>query len=88
MGWCSPSGPKQIDVTACCFAVGASIFSVAAHLSYANVTPQRARMLAHDEYVLDYLRKKYGYNPRRIKSSSPSLSNLASAPASLEVETK
>lgn len=55
MGWCLPSTTKQIAAT------GVALFAAGAHLSYANVGPQRARTLARDEFVMDYLRKKYGY---------------------------
>ncbi|XP_020085180.1 uncharacterized protein LOC109708023 [Ananas comosus] len=60
MGWCSPSTGKQALATLCYFGAGAALFAVGAHLSYAHVAPQRARTLARDAFVRDYLRKKRG----------------------------
>ncbi|URE22439.1 hypothetical protein MUK42_18116 [Musa troglodytarum] len=54
MDWCLSPTPKQIAAT------GVALFAAGSHLSYANVGPQRARTLARDEFVMDFLRKKYG----------------------------
>ena len=59
--WCFPTGPRQALVTACLFAAGTALFAAGAHLSYVNVEPQRARTIARDNLLREYLRKKYGY---------------------------
>ncbi|XP_020693644.1 uncharacterized protein LOC110107671 [Dendrobium catenatum] len=61
MGWCSPSTTKQAATTLLLFSTGVTLFSVGVHLSYANIESQRERTLARDEFVREYLRKKYGY---------------------------
>ncbi|KAG0475808.1 hypothetical protein HPP92_012649 [Vanilla planifolia] len=61
MSWCSPSTPKQTATTVLLFSVGVAFFTIGAHLSYVNIGPQRERTLARDNFVREYLRKKYGY---------------------------
>ncbi|KAJ0967056.1 hypothetical protein J5N97_023973 [Dioscorea zingiberensis] len=65
MGWCSPSGPRQVAATACVFIAGAALFATGAHLSYVNVEPQRARTIARDNLLREHLRKKYGYGEKK-----------------------
>ncbi|XP_010918400.2 uncharacterized protein [Elaeis guineensis] len=61
MGWCSPSGPKQAATTVICFLTGVALFVTGAHLSYVHIAPQQARTRARDEFVREFLRKKYDY---------------------------
>ncbi|KAG1355215.1 putative Bric-a-brac protein [Cocos nucifera] len=61
MGWCSPSGPKRAATTLICFLTGVALFATGAHLSYVHIAPQQARTRARDEFVREYLRKKYDY---------------------------
>lgn len=58
MNWCSP---KWMASTFGCFAGGTVLFVAGAYFSYVNIEPQRARTLARDQLLKDYLRKKYGY---------------------------
>lgn len=62
--WCSPSGPRQAFATVCLFAAGTAFFAAGAHLSYVNVEPQRARTIARDNLLREYLRNKYGYGEK------------------------
>ncbi|KAG1359535.1 hypothetical protein COCNU_08G009810 [Cocos nucifera] len=57
--WQFPPTPKQLAATAFCFATGVALIAVGAHLSYANVAPQQARVQARREFVREYLRKKF-----------------------------
>lgn len=59
MGWCSPSTPRQLLSTVSLFAAGAGLLAYGAHLSYVHIEPQRARTLARDQFVRDYLRRKH-----------------------------
>ncbi|XP_068662367.1 uncharacterized protein [Aristolochia californica] len=59
---CFPSTPKQAALTLCCFLTGVSLFVIGAHLSYANVAPQQARIKARSDLLREHLRKRYGYN--------------------------
>ncbi|KAL5213391.1 hypothetical protein ABZP36_024238 [Zizania latifolia] len=59
MGWCSPSTPRQLLSTVSLFAFGAGLLAYGVHLSYVHIEPQRARTLARDQFVRDYLRRKY-----------------------------
>ena len=59
MGWCSPSTYRQLLSTASLFALGAGLLAFGIHLSYVHIEPQRARTLARDQFVRDYLRKKH-----------------------------
>ncbi|KAF2946012.1 hypothetical protein DAI22_02g259900 [Oryza sativa Japonica Group] len=59
MGLCSPSTPRQLLSTVALFAFGAGLLAYGVHLSYAHVEPQRARTLARDQFVRDYLKRKY-----------------------------
>jgi len=60
MIWHFPPTPKQLGATACVSLAGAALIAVGAHLSYANIAPQQARAQARKEFVLEYLRKKFG----------------------------
>ncbi|PNX69618.1 putative CC-NBS resistance protein, partial [Trifolium pratense] len=60
---CFPSTPKKLAMSIACSLSGAVILAVGGYLSYVNVEPQRARTMARDKFVLDTLRKKYGYIP-------------------------
>ncbi|KMZ64840.1 hypothetical protein ZOSMA_34G01200 [Zostera marina] len=59
--WRYPPTPKQMVTTALCFLTSAAIFSYGAHLSYANVAPQQARIKARSDLLREHLRRKYGY---------------------------
>nr|KYP37842.1 hypothetical protein KK1_040953 [Cajanus cajan] len=48
-------------MTIACFLSGAAILAVGAHLSYVNVAPQQARTKARNDFVMETLKKKYGY---------------------------
>ncbi|MQL81881.1 hypothetical protein Taro_014353 [Colocasia esculenta] len=65
MVWSFPPTRKQLAVTAAWFLSGVALFAAGAHLSYVNVAPQQARTKARDDFVRDYLRKKYGYEGGR-----------------------
>ncbi|PKA55031.1 hypothetical protein AXF42_Ash003668 [Apostasia shenzhenica] len=58
MGWCSPSTSRQAATSLVLFTAGVFMFAVGAHLSFANIGPQRERTLARDEFLRQYLRKK------------------------------
>lgn len=70
MGWCSPSSPKRALASLVFFVTGVSLLAAGAHLSYVNIGPQRARTLARDDFVRDFLNKKHGYN-LELKSKGP-----------------
>ncbi|KAG9138756.1 hypothetical protein Leryth_025344 [Lithospermum erythrorhizon] len=38
-------------------------FGYGLHLSYVNVAPQQARLKVRNDFVRDFLKKKYGYEP-------------------------
>jgi hypothetical protein len=59
MGWCSPSTSRQLLSTTSLFTFGAGLLTFGIHLSYVHIEPQRARTLARDQFVRDYLRKKH-----------------------------
>ncbi|CAJ1963983.1 unnamed protein product [Sphenostylis stenocarpa] len=58
---CFPSTPKKLAMTIACFVSGAAILAVGVHLSYVNVAPQQARTKARNDFVMEFLKKKYGY---------------------------
>ncbi|KAF8017435.1 hypothetical protein BT93_H2570 [Corymbia citriodora subsp. variegata] len=60
MGFCYPSTPKKMAMTAGMFAAGAGLFAYGLHLWYVNVAPQRARIQARSEFVKQRFREKYG----------------------------
>ncbi|KAJ0963943.1 hypothetical protein J5N97_029065 [Dioscorea zingiberensis] len=60
MVWQYPPTAKQLAGTGCCFALGLALIGVGAHLSYANIEPQRARAKARADFVRDYIRRKLG----------------------------
>ncbi|KAK2387090.1 hypothetical protein P8452_25313 [Trifolium repens] len=73
---CFPSTPKKLAMSIACSLSGAVVLAVGGYLSYVNVEPQRARTMARDKFVLDTLRKKYGYIPpsevrRMARDDSP-----------------
>ncbi|KAL5057738.1 hypothetical protein RYX36_029342 [Vicia faba] len=73
---CFPSTPKKLAMTIAGSLSGAAVLALGMHLSYVNVEPQRARTMARDKFVLDTLRKKYGYIPpsearRMARTDSP-----------------
>ncbi|KAJ1441299.1 hypothetical protein SESBI_01438 [Sesbania bispinosa] len=66
---CFPSTPKKLAMTIACFFSGAAILAVGVHLSYVNAAPQQARIKARNDFVLETLRKKYGYiSPMKARS--------------------
>jgi len=58
---CFPSTPKKLAMTIACFLSGAAILAVGVHFSYVNVAPQQARIKARHKFVMETLKKKYGY---------------------------
>ncbi|QCD78239.1 hypothetical protein DEO72_LG1g1871 [Vigna unguiculata] len=58
---CFPSTPKKLGMTITCFLSGAAILAAGVHFSYVNVAPQQARTKARNEFVMETLKKKYGY---------------------------
>ncbi|KAG6538665.1 hypothetical protein ZIOFF_003793 [Zingiber officinale] len=60
MNWCST---KWMATTLGCFAGGTALFVAGAYFSYVNIEPQRARILARDQLLKDYL-SAYGNDTR------------------------
>ncbi|KAG9141301.1 hypothetical protein Leryth_001771 [Lithospermum erythrorhizon] len=58
---CYPSTPRKLAMTVACFLSGGVLFGYGLHLSYVNVAPQQARLKARNDFVKDFLKKKYGY---------------------------
>ncbi|KAL9236241.1 hypothetical protein vseg_010937 [Gypsophila vaccaria] len=62
MSICYPSSPQKLAMTLGCFLGGVSLFAIGVHYSYKNIAPQQARTRARDEFVKEFLAKKYGYD--------------------------
>ncbi|KAK9673780.1 hypothetical protein RND81_12G189000 [Saponaria officinalis] len=62
MFMCYPSSPKKLAMTVGCFLFGVSLFAIGGHYAYKNIAPQQARTRARDQFVKDFLAKKYGYD--------------------------
>ncbi|KAL6005364.1 hypothetical protein ACLOJK_005930 [Asimina triloba] len=57
---CYPSTPRKVVMNLACFVTGVSLFAIGAHLSYANIAPQQARIKARSDFVKEHFRKKFG----------------------------
>ncbi|OIW16934.1 hypothetical protein TanjilG_18622 [Lupinus angustifolius] len=55
--WSYPPTARQLAATATVFVIGASLISVGAYLSYANIAPQQAHAKARSEAIKKQLRK-------------------------------
>ncbi|CAL0321504.1 unnamed protein product [Lupinus luteus] len=55
--WSYPPTARQLAATVTVFVIGASLISVGAYLSYANIAPQQARAKSRSEAIKKQLRK-------------------------------
>ncbi|GAA0153222.1 hypothetical protein LIER_37636 [Lithospermum erythrorhizon] len=60
---CYASTPRKLATKVACFLSGGVLFGYGLHLSYVNVAPQQARLKVRNDFVRDFLKKKYGYEP-------------------------
>lgn len=52
--------PSQVAKALSLFFTGVGLFTVGAHFANVNAEPIRARTLARDQMMREYLKKKYG----------------------------
>ncbi|KAH9624160.1 hypothetical protein KSS87_004299 [Heliosperma pusillum] len=62
MVMCYPSTPRKLAMTIGWFLGGAALFGIGVHYSYKNIAPQQARTKARNDFVKEFLAKKYGYD--------------------------